>query len=109
MQRIAGLIKEDGREIQKIKTGLDQFWVSNDDLNAFFHFPRVPGLSLVRRDVSAQYGNANSLLSEKCFQSRCYIPRLRVDRENLATAPFSQFALDLLDQSSFFRVRLVLR
>src|SRR5207244_3841910 len=63
---------------------------------------------LLRPRLCRQYFGTNSFLQQQLLQASCNIALLRVDGKDLNVATLPEFVLDLLNQSPFFRVNVVL-
>src|SRR5579885_2413470 len=79
------------------------------DLDTLFDLAGIPRLPLRRIHARAQDCRSDSLVHHDSLQSRGHIMLLGVDCEHLATAPFLQFVLDLFNELSFLRIKLIFR
>ena len=109
MQRISRLVEDDGRKVEKIEAGFDQLGMRDYDLHAFLDLSRIPGFALRCVHARPQNCRANAFVAQNPLQPGRDVVFLRVHREHLAAAPFSEFFLDLLDQFSFFGIKLLFR
>src|SRR6185312_3531630 len=76
----------------------------DEDLNALFQPPVVPGFPLGRINIGPHHSARDSFGSQNLFQPCSHVSFLRVHSEDLAAASFRQLLLDLFDQPAFFGV-----
>ena len=62
VQRIPGLIKNDGGEIQQVQTGLYELGMGDDNLHAILDLPCIPGFPFRGVHAGAQNSCANAFV-----------------------------------------------
>ena len=63
VQRVSRLVENDGRKVQKIKTGLHQLGMADHHLHTVFHLSGVPGFALRGINACSQNRGVDSLIA----------------------------------------------
>lgn len=108
VQRVAGLVENDGGKVQQIESGLHQLGMADHDLDSVFDLSGVPSFALGSIHARAQDCCAQPFLTQDSLQPGCDVVFLRVHGKDLAPPPLEQFLPDLLNEFSFFRIDPVL-
>ena len=108
VQGIAGFVKEDGRKLQQVESGLDQLGMADDDVDSALELLAVPGLAFMSGHAGPEHAGANPLGSQQLLQPCRHVVLVGVDGKDLAFAAAGKLSLDFLDESSLFRINLAL-
>src|SRR5208283_2074902 len=108
VNRISRLHEIDGRRPKQVHANRNEARVSNAHLHSVAKLALIPGLALIGRHLSREYGDPDAFLRQNAFESTRYVPLRRVYSINLAFSAAGEVGLDALHQLALLRVGEVL-
>src|ERR1019366_8760013 len=82
VERIAGFVKEDGRKLQQIESGLNQLGMADNDVDPALQLLAVPGLPFMGGHAGAEHTGANPLGSQQLLTPCRYVVLVGVDGQD---------------------------
>src|SRR5271167_1534996 len=97
MQRVASLVKQDGRKVQKIKPGLNDLGMADRDIDSPTQLLTVPGFTPVSGNAGSQDRCSYSLSAKQLFQPFDDVVLIGVNGKDLALAAACELSFHLCD------------
>src|SRR6202167_2304592 len=108
INRISRLHEIDRGRPKQVHPNRNEARVSHAHLHSVAKLALIPGLALIGRHLSREYGDADAFLRQNAFEPTRYVPLCRVYGINLAFSATGEIRLDAFHQLALLRVGEVL-